>query len=150
MRGVFSPLLLALKVGTSWSRNSGNFKRNLLSVFWFLFILCFWWLVCLTVSAGVLWSPPACIRPPWHQGSEGQASPSLTLWASGLSAEQFQYRKCISIKNRYIFKRCMELHRYTINLTYEMMDKEEKHQWIAHSNLQLLCISKDWVFFFSS
>ena len=48
----------------------------------------------------------------------------------------------------YIFKRCMELHRYTINLTCELMDKEEKHQWIAHGNLQLLCISKDWVFFF--
>ena len=41
VRGVFNPLLLALKVGTSWSRNSGNFKRNLLSVFCFLFILAF-------------------------------------------------------------------------------------------------------------
>ena len=65
VRGVFSPLLLALRVGTCWSRNSGSIKKK--STECVLFFVFF--------SAFVDWrawpylqercgAAPACVRPP--------------------------------------------------------------------------------------
>ena len=65
VRGIFSPLLLALRVGTCWSRNSGSIKKKstecgLFFVFFSAFVDWRAWPY-LQVRCG---AAPACVHPP--------------------------------------------------------------------------------------